>query len=364
MVSKIFINSIAMKILCVIGSMSVGGGAERVMSHLASFLSKKHEVTWLALYHCDGPMYHTDPRVKRVNGLGQKNKLDAIIKLRRYIRNENPDVVLSFLTQINISTLLATIFTKTKVVVSDRGNLSVRNKLRKYLRLILYPRAAGRVFQTKDAQSYFTGKIKDDSVVIPNPIFIPQELSNRTPCRRKEVVSVGRLDYQKNHELAINAFANVHFDYPNYKFLIYGDGSEKESLQQLIDKLDMHDVITLCGRKPDVLERIKDAQLFIMASRWEGMPNALMEAMALGIPCISTDCPVGGPRDLITDGVNGFLFENENQKQLEDYIRSILSDPELSEKLGQNAKLIIKDYNIQAISSLWEDYLIKCARLQ
>ena len=350
-----------MKIICVIGSMGVGGGAERVMSYLASFLSERHDVTWLSFYHCDGPTYPTAPNVKIINGLGQKNKLDSIFRLRRFLKNEQPDIVLSFLTQINISALLASAFTRVKVVVSDRGNLAVSNNLRKCLRLLLYPRAAGRVFQTKDAQNYFTGKIKNDSVVIPNPIFVNPELIQRPASRRKEIVSVGRLDYQKNHELTIKAFSNIFPEFEDYHLNIYGEGQERGSLQHLIDGLQMHDHITLCGSIPDVLEKIKDAQLFVMASRWEGMPNALMEAMALGLPCISTDCPVGGPRELIVDGINGWLFENENQKQLENLIRQSLSDLGQSERVGEKAQNIMLIYNSERICSIWENYLIKCA---
>lgn len=352
-----------MKILCVIGSMGVGGGAERVMSHLTSFLSHNHDVTWLSLYHCDGPMYPTEKGVKRINGLEQKNKLEAVLKLRKYIKEHKPDVVLSFLTQINIATLLATLGTKTRVVVSDRGNLAVSNKVRKYLRLWLYPKAAGRVFQTKEARNYFTGKIKDDAIVIPNPIFIDSSLLTRSSDkRRKEIVSVGRLDYQKNHELTIRAFNNIINNYPEYRLLIYGDGVEKDNLQQLIEKLGLKERVCLCGRHQDVLSRIREAQLFIMSSRWEGMPNALMEAMALGLPCISSDCPVGGPRELINNGRNGYLFENENQAQLQNLMCKVLSNLDSAETIGNNARDILSFYNTENICSIWEEYLIKCSR--
>ena len=352
-----------MKILCVIGSMGVGGGAERVMSHLTSFLSHKHNVTWLSLYYCDGPMYPTEKEVTRINGLKQRNKLEAILQLRKFIKDNKPDIVLSFLTQINIATLLATLGMKTKVVVSDRGNLAVSNKLRKYLRLWLYPKAAGRVFQTNEARNYFSGKIKDDSIVIPNPIFIdPSVLVGNDGMRKKEIVSVGRLDYQKNHELTIRAFKNIADQYPDFRLLIYGDGSEKEQLQQLIDRLGLHDRVCLCGRQADVLSRIRDAQLFVMSSRWEGMPNALMEAMALGLPCISSDCPVGGPRELINNGRNGYLFENENQEQLQNLMCKVLSDLDSAETIGNNARDILSFYNTENICSIWEEYLIKCSK--
>lgn len=347
-----------MKIVCVIGSIGVGGGAERVMSHLCNYFAEKHSVVYLALSRCTGKQYYLKEQVKLYNGLNHKNKISAIFALRRVLLDEKPDIIISFLTQVNISVLLATRFTNIPVIVSDRGNLAVKNKMRKFLRLYLYPKATGVVFQTKDARNYFKGKIHDNSVVIPNPVFVKNELlAKSSEHRKKEIVSVGRLDYQKNHEMTIRAFAAVSAKYSDYKLLIYGYGPQKP-YQQLIDSLNLGEKVILCGNKPDLHERIKDAQFFVMSSRWEGMPNALMEAMALGLPCISTDCPVGAPRELIQDGINGILIPNEDQKALEEKMDYILSNIEDANRMGEKAKDIQNEYSVEKISKIWESYIL------
>ncbi len=352
-----------MKIVCVIGSIGVGGGAERVMSHLCNYFAENHSVVYLALSKCTGKQYFLKEQVKLYNGINYKNKLSAVFTLRRILLSEKPDVIISFLTQVNISVLLATRFTNIPVVVSDRGDLSVKNKLRKYLRLYLYPKAAGIVFQTKDARNFFKGRIHEKSIVIPNPVFVSENLLHSTILeRKKEIVSVGRLDYQKNHEMTIHAFARLHSKYPQYVLSIYGYGALREKLQQLISSLGLEKSVILCGNRPDLHERIKDTQLFVMSSRWEGMPNALMEAMALGLPCISTDCPVGAPRELIQDGINGILIPKEDQKALEEKMDYLLSNIEDANRMGEKAKDIQNEYSVEKISKIWESYILSIVK--
>lgn len=348
-----------MKIVCVIGSIGVGGGAERVMSHLCNYLADRHEMVYIATDEYKGDIYYLRDNVKLYNGLKYNNQLHALWVLRKTILKEKPDIIISFLTFINLAVLLATAFTRIPVIVSERGNLKTRKKWREYLRLILYPFAKGIVFQTNDARNHFKGKIFNNSVVIHNPVFVdPQLIDSKSTIKKKEISTIGRFEYQKNHEMTIKAFANISQKFPEYKLMIYGGGVLEEKLHQLIDSLDLKNRVILCGRIPDVHERIKESTLFVMSSRWEGMPNSLMEAMALGLPCISTDCPVGGPKELIQDGVNGYLIPVEDQKALEVKISEALLDLDKIAIIGNNARKILETHSINIICGQWENYIL------
>jgi glycosyltransferase involved in cell wall biosynthesis len=171
----------------------------------------------------------------------------------------------------------------------------------------LYKKADGFVFQTEDAAKYFEGIIKCDSKIIPNPInpkFIKEPYKGE---REKNIVTVGRLESQKNQKMLIEAFGKIESKYPEYSLLIYGDGSKKEELQDLIKEKGLENKVILKGKIDDVENVIDKAKMFVLSSDYEGMPNALMEAMALGLPCISTDCPCGGPRYLMENGKSGLL---------------------------------------------------------
>lgn len=348
-----------MKIVCVIGSIGVGGGAERVMSHLCNYLSERHEMVYIATDEYKGDKYYLNEKVKLYNGLNYNNQLHAIWVLRKTILYEKPDVVISFLTFINLAVLIATAFTKIPVIVSERGNLKTRKKWRKYLRLLLYPFASGVVFQTNEARNHFKGKIFKNSIVIHNPVFVNASLSGSLSTqRKKEITTIGRFEFQKNHEMTIRAFSTISPMFPDYKLMIYGGGVLENEIRELIDTLNMKDKIFLCGRIPEVHERIKDSTLFVMSSRWEGMPNSLMEAMALGLPCISTDCPVGGPKELIEDGVNGFLIPVEDQNALENKIIEALSNLDKILIVGNNARKILETHSINIICAKWEKYIL------
>ena len=203
---------------------------------------------------------------------------------------------------------------------------------------ILYPLADGFVFQTKEAQEYFDKKIQKKSVIIPNPIneeFICEPYNGE---REKKIVTVGRLEEQKNHKMLIKAFSKLPEGLSEYKLIIYGEGSLRPELEKQIKELNLLGRVFLPGQVDDVKNRIYKAGLFVLSSNYEGMPNALMEAMALGVPCASTDCPCGGPRFLIKNEYNGLLYNVNNELELKLAINKIIGDEELSKKISKNAR--------------------------
>ncbi len=349
-----------MKIMCVIGAFSFGG-AEHVMTNLVNYFNKTDEVIYISLFHRDSPAYPIDEGVCIINGVGFSKKLSAVGMLRKIIKEQKPDIILSFMTQINNLTIMATLATGIPIVVSERADPKrTPGILNKLLRWVFYRFADGFVFQTNDAKGYFSKTIQEKSEVIPNPIFVSTEdLSFVSKKRDHVIVSVGRLEDQKNFPLLITAFSRVSDEYPDYELHIYGDGSKKEQLETLAQKLNIMNKVRFCGTHRDLHTRIRNASLFILPSDFEGMPNSLMEAMALGMCCISTDCPVGGPKELIDNGENGFLIPVGYVDQLESTMRKLLKNQDLIRTTGEKAKEIMIRLNPDKISERWKTFLNK-----
>lgn len=290
-----------MNVLLVISNAGVGG-TQRVAMTLASWVNQNMtdtHVTVLALADSDGPKYSFSgiPLLQIASG---KNK---ITELARIIRQQKADVVLSMGTPMCIYTVPACLITRTKHVISERNDpahFSGRAIVKTISRMLMKT-ASGYVFQTRDAQQYYGLEKHRKSVVIPNPLRdadkMPAPFTGET--RRKSIVNVGRLIGQKNQTMLIEAFSRISAEYPEYQLTIWGEGGDRKKLQEQIDSLGLEGRVNLPGSSNQVYQEILDAGIFVLSSDYEGMPNALMEAMALGLPCISTDCPCGGPRDLI-----------------------------------------------------------------
>lgn len=354
-----------MKLLFCFDSMNKGG-AERVIANLSNEFIKKYEITLVAT-RSDKPMYELDNNIKylsldekiKVKNLLLKN-IKRIRKLRRIIKEEKPDIILSFLPTPTYRLMVSKIFTKNKVIISVRNDPNVEyNKwFKKLLVKILYTRANGFVFQTEDAKEWFSKKIQKKSVVIPNPInekFICEPFKGE---REKTIVTVGRLNEQKNHELLIKSFNEIVKKHSDYKLKIYGDGYLREKLEKLIINLNLKEKAILMGMTDDVKNSIYKSGIFVMSSDYEGMPNALLEAMALGLPCISTDCPIGGPKYLINNYDNGILVKVKDKNDLVNSINYMIEHKEESTKMGINANKICKKLNPKIINKNWEKYIL------
>lgn len=355
----------ALKILFCIGSLEKGG-AERVISNLANAFSEKNDISIVTTI--DKVEYEIQENIKLYNLEGKKtnskkhNRLARIKKLYKVINEVNADVIVSFLREPTFRVLLLRKFIKTPIIVSVRNDPKIEYKdiKNRLLMKFLYPMADGFVFQTEEAKGYFSKKIQDKSIIIPNPIK-KEFLERKSYNGEKEniIVSVGRLEEQKNHELLIDAFYSLKEKLKNYQLIIYGEGSLRTKLENKIKNMGMQDKILLPGVVDDIPSKIEKAKLFAMTSNYEGMPNALMEAMALGLPCISTDCPCGGPRYLIENNINGRLFEVNNIDELKKNISFIINHPDISSKIGENATKIRETLDPTIINKTWEDYIIK-----
>jgi glycosyltransferase involved in cell wall biosynthesis len=240
-------------------------------------------------------------------------------------------------------------------VVSERSapNTNAIKNSTRILSHILMNYAVGFVFQTKEARDYYSKKIRERSTVIANPID-----SQKIPIpfegeRDKRVVAVGRLIPAKNYPCLIDAFCIVHQTRPDYSLEIYGDGELRNSLAEYINKVNASSFIKLMGASNSVLADIRSASAYVLSSNLEGMPNALIEAMAMGLPCISTDCPSGGPRDLIENEKNGLLVKVNDINDLSDAIVTILNDKRIAKKFGEEAEYIRKKLDVSLVGNEW-----------
>lgn len=353
-----------MKITLFIGSL-YGGGAERVTCNLASYLVRQgHDVEILTMSETENA-YELDERVvvKTLLPLQErKNKAwNTIIRFPRfwkYLRHKDRDVYVVMLPRTTIMFLMFRWMIKAKVIAAERNDpgaysKKIGNALKKYAQ-----RADGWIFQTVDEKEWYGDSIqKCKATVIPNainPAFIRPAYSGK---KRKTIAGVGRLNSQKNFGLLIKAFAKVAPEFPDFKLTIYGKGEMETDLKNLASSLEIKDRVEFPGNVQNIADEMEKNTMFVLSSDFEGMPNALMEAMALGLPCVSTDCMGGGPRFLIENGVNGLLVPSNDVGEMAEAMKAILSDPKKADAIGREAAKIAERLEPNKIYGQWESFI-------
>lgn len=355
----------------------VKGGAERVVSTLANNFAKDNEVTIVTILN-KNVEYDLESNIALIE-LGKKikkkrnkianrinymiNSVDLVKKMRKNLNSIKPDIIITFLPEASFISILAN-KNKYKIIISDRNDpkQEYNNIIYKFLMKKLYPKADGYVFQTHDAKDYFNNIIDfntNNYEIILNPVNPNFEDCPRFTERKTKIVSVGRLTEQKNMELLIDSFSKMCGEFPEYTLNIYGEGNKREELEQKIKKLNLENKVFLPGVKDDIKNEIYDASLFVMSSNYEGMPNALIEAMVLGLPVISTDCPCGGPRMLIENEKNGYLVKVGDKAELVKTMRLVLSNEIIKENIGKEATKIANLVNINVVNTKWREFIEK-----
>lgn len=352
-----------MKVTLVISKLS-GGGAERVACNLANHFARAGwEVGMLtfdevpACEVLEGSIGCTTLLSAREKcGISIVNLLRRLPRLHKYLRTQPMDVCIVMLPIPTILVLALSRLTKARIIAAERGEPTRYKRLFRQLLRRLCPRAAAWVFQTETVRGWYLPHLGDvPSVVIPNainPAFLAAPAEDE---REKTIVSVGRLCPQKNFGLLIRAFARIAPAYPDYRLVIYGRGGLLEELQALARELGVADRVDFPGHVDDMPRRLRRAGMYVLSSDYEGMPNALIEAMAQGLPCVATDCDGGGARCLVEDGVNGLMIPTCNEDAMAEAIGRILSDQELAQTLGHNALQARDTLAPERIYGLWQD---------
>ncbi|MCR5595878.1 MAG: glycosyltransferase family 4 protein [Lachnospiraceae bacterium] len=347
------------------------GGAERVVSNLANkFAEEGYDVTVAVEWIADNE-YPLDERIAHINiGLTPEDSkkgriakyLTRIRRLKECIRQTDPDIVIAFAHLAIYRTLMATYRMKVPVLISVRTDPvgHYDGRLDKLFIPRLFPRADGCVFQTAGQRDFFKPFLQDNSLIILNPLSMKYIGVEPPATRRKVVVQSGRLVDFKFQHMLIDAFMDVHATHPDWSLEIYGGDSfdgTKEILEERINRYNASEFIHLMGDSDNLEHDLNDGGVYAFSSEWEGLPNALMEAMALGLPIVSTDCPCGGPATLITDGVDGLLVKNRDQDALAEGMNRLIEDRDLAEKLGNNARKVIDRAHPDIVFKQWEEYV-------
>lgn len=354
-----------MKLMVVTHNMA-GGGCERVIARLLWHWTASGEECSLVT-ECAGGSFYELPEMPR-HALSDSKHMRAsdvprvYRRLRRLVRRERPDIVLAMPEKVNVWTLLFLLGTGVPVVVSERNDplRHPESRVKRLLRRMVYPRAAGFVFQTQMAADYFPPRIRARGVVLDNPLDVDRMPAANGGAREKTVLGAGRLAPQKNFPLLLRAFAAFRATHPDWRLVIFGEGAERPALEALAAELLPAGAWSLPGQTDRLYEELYTVGMFVLSSDFEGMPNVLIEAMALGAPCVSTDCRVGGPAALIRDGENGLLAPVGSEAALARAMGRIADDAAFSRALSAEAAKIRKRLSADIVCEQWRNYLASC----
>ncbi len=368
-----------MRIVLAIYSLSGAGGAERVMTTMANYWSEKGWAVTIITFD-DGskpPFYRLHPAVKLVV-LNLKSKTGNIIgriyyflsknlRVRRCLLREKPDVIISFTAKTNMKVLRAMLFTKIPVIVSERNSrtrVSQSFFQRKY-RNCLYRNSRFIVCQTRAMRDALPARLQRQSIIIPNPVKKAgdQELNPEPPLPLPEgklLFAVSHMSrekiYQKGIDLLIPVFARLAAKHSQWQLVILNDGPEKHLVVQEIARHKLEGRVFLPGKTKDIFSTFNKGHLFVLASRYEGFPNALCEAMACGLPVVSFDCPTG-PADIIRHGTDGFLVPAGDTAGLEQALDRLMGDAQLRRQMSRRAAEIVDRFSLEKVMALWEQLI-------
>lgn len=346
------------KLLIVMGSMG-RGGAERVISLISDYFCKQGWKVYIALLLFNKVDYKLNENVTIVNlsGEGQsriKRLPGWFWGLRKLVKTIRPDSILSFAARINVIVQLSCWGLKQKIVVSERNDpfMDGRSKGLDFLTSLLYPKAKAVVFQTRRAAGYFDQVKLKNQVIIPNPIAVCCKASNPSGCK---IVTVGRLTKQKNQKMLIDAFSDFHEKYPDSELHIFGEGELREELTKQIIQLKLDGAVFLNGNIPNIHEQIADATMFILPSDYEGLSNALLEALMMGLPCISTAC--AGSDEYIVNGESGLLIPVGDKQALVGAMYQFMENEDLRQKCQNGAAQISNQIDAENVLKKWYQIL-------
>jgi glycosyltransferase involved in cell wall biosynthesis len=350
------------KILFIIHALGYGGAGKMIV-YLANHMSEIGYDVTIYVQEQKGQHYELGEGVEVV----QETKFftnyytrhfQQIFQLRRRVKEINPDLVISFQTNQNALAVLATRGRKIPVIVSERGDPYQYNNIVAKLKTFVINQAEGGVFQTKRAMEYYGKGLQKRSRVIYNPNTVPALERPEWKNRRNEIVFVARFDIQqKRQDLMIKAFAQIAKRIPDYKLGFYGAGNDEAIIRNLASELGVENQVIFHGLTQNVPEAIKDAKLFVLTSDYEGMPNALIEAMSIGLPCISTDCSPGGAAELISNNKNGIIVPCGDVDCLAGKILELVKNPERANLYGEKAQEVVQLLHPNKIYHQWEEYI-------
>ena len=368
-----------MRLTIVLPSLAAGGGAERAVVWLShGLLERGHILSVITLSGAADDFHILPEGVTRIaldvrsesstplHGLWRNVKRSSA--LRAALKHTAPDVVIAHINQTNVLAAFASLGAAWPLIVVEHSGTLLKSPGRvwRVLRRALYGRAARVVCVSQGAANYFDWLSKSRKSVIYNPLIAPPEtpLPDLPPMAhdgRRWVVAMGRLLHVKGFDLLLDAWARIAAQHKaNWQLLILGAGPLRARLEKQRDTLQLQDSVTFTGLVPQPFAVLRRAELFVMPSRAEGLPYALLEAMACGCPAVAFDCP-DGPREIIRYGVDGLLLPNGDTPALAAALDNLLSDDVVRQRLAQNAPEVLERFGLAAAVAQWETLLREVA---
>jgi GalNAc-alpha-(1->4)-GalNAc-alpha-(1->3)-diNAcBac-PP-undecaprenol alpha-1,4-N-acetyl-D-galactosaminyltransferase len=357
------------RLALVISSLGAGG-AERVMSTLANYwASNGKDVTLITLAGRRLDFFPIYENVNRIdlNVVGARSCLyqniqDNLLRvkaLRRTLRTVAPDVIVSFVDQTNVLSVMAAVGLKIPTIIAERSSPKNHGLGASWrvLRRVFYAKAFGIVVQTEEAFCWAQRFFEQRRIYkIPNPVSVDKNFTKRLLSRKSKggiVMGMGRLSEEKGFDLLIRAFSMCLERHPDWSLIIHGEGQARLSLERLASVLGIAEMVFLPGLTRNPLAAIAVTDLFVLSSRYEGFPNVVLEAMACGVPVVSFDCR-SGPREIIRDGVDGILVPPGDVSSLASAMERLMADKTKRMKMGKRAREVHTRFSLQWVMSKWE----------
>ena len=334
-----------------------GGGSERVCTLIANNLAEKGYDVYFYAIHSDKREYYIDERVRFIYG-DCTGKIKAIrflkrtLKLKRFLKKEHIDAFISFIYDEGYATFKNK---KIKKIFSLRNDPNHTNKSKRKMIERMYADADCVVFQTEDAKNFFNEKVRSHGIIIPNPVKdnLPVWKGNFS----HEIIAAGRLNKQKNFAMLLEACAMFFKNHPDYSLTICGEGGLEEELKNKAKDLGISDKVSFTGHITDLHDRMVNAEIYVSSSDYEGISNSMLEAMAIGIPCVCTDCPIGGARMFIKNEENGILVPVGDAVKMSEALEKYANDAELCRKVSEESQKIREELKTSTICEKWEAVL-------
>lgn len=344
-----------------------GGGAERVVSVLASALAELGYKTNIIVHYKTEETY---PVSSRVNVYYDANKTDGnnsivgkirkLLRIRNQVRKTGTTYLIPFMDSCLIHSYYATWGMRTKLISTIRVNPRCRTSGLGEKCDEIVAKSNALFAQTLDEKEYYPEAIQKKTFVLPNPVN-PEAFEKKHAYGEqiKNIVMAGRFTEQKNYPMALRCACIMRDRGYELTFRLYGEGKNTQDIREMITEMQLEDTVYLMGRSSTMLDDFNSSDIYVMTSNFEGMPNTLMEAMAVGLPCISTDCP-SGPSDLIVNRDNGILIQMNNEVQMADELERLIKSPQMAKELGCKARESIRArYSPDIIAKRFVDECLK-----
>lgn len=346
-----------MRIIFFVASL-YGGGMERIAALIASHLVQQHQVI-VADFSDNKKTYPIDPQVEIIDIRPQSpirvfHPMERVLNIKKTIKTVNPDIIISFSASLNAKVLTANRRLKKKIIVSERTTVSRSlNRKAEYARKKLYPLADCVVYVTKE--DYDHSPHVTNKTYIYNPLTL--EPYDSYENREKSIIAIGGLNrwHVKGFDLLLDAWRKVCHNYPEWCLEFLGK-DVPSPIKDSVEKYKIEKQVHFLGRSDDIQSVLRRKSVYVLSSRNEGFPNSLIEAMSQGCACLAFDCQTG-PKEIITDGVNGLLVENGSVEDLTQKLKNLLTDERLRKTLSKNAVEKVERFNKETIMNQWDELI-------